>query len=272
MTSGPRSCRRKSTCPRPAKSARLDPSATATPPIVAHLVHLEAPELLDPTASLANRDPLDHPASPELHHHQSPTPLAPARAAPTDHPANLAHLAQPDPTARRDPQDPQDTTPPPVATDSPAHPAQLASPERLVPLVPMAHLARTDLREPREPTAHLDQPVQLDPRASADPMGPPETVELQEDLDPLDHPAQAATQDPPAKLVSLAHLAHLARTQSTAPAHAAHSSTRSRRTKQSPADLVTTQLSLSTVDTLPLCMLITMVLANSKFASVSFVK
>lgn len=272
--SGPRSCRPASTSPSPARSARLDLNATATVVIDAHLDHLEPPEPPDPTASLASRDPLDHPASPELHHHQSPSPLAPARAAPTDHPAHLAQLARKDPTARRDPQEPPDTMPPPVAMDSPAHPAQLESLEPLARLERLAHLARTDPKEAREHPAQLDQPAQLDPRARRDPMAPPATVELQEDLDPLDQPAQLATQDPLAKLVNLAHLAHLERTQSTAPALAAHSSTRSRNRKghQSSHDLVTAQLSLSTVDTLPFCMLITMVLVNSKFAIVSFVK
>jgi len=240
----------------------------------AHLDHLEPLELPETTANPASRDPLDHPASPELHRHQSPSPLAPARPAPTDHPAHLAQLAHLEALARRDPQDPKDTTPPPVATESPVHPAQLASPVPVENLAKLAHLARTDLLEPREPPVQMDQPDQLDPRASADPMAPPATVELQEDLDPLDQPAPMATPDPLAQPVSPDHLAHLERTQSTAPALAARSSTRSRRSKehQSPTDLARTQLSLSTVDTLPLCMLITMVLVNSKFAIVSFVK
>jgi hypothetical protein len=175
---------------------------------------------------------------------------------------------------RRDPQETPARTPPPVATDSPAHPAQLDSPVPQARLERKDHLARTDPPEPRERTAHPDQPAQPDPRASADPMAPPETVEHQEDLDQLDQQAQPATTDHPATPDSPAHPAHLERMQSTALALAALSSTRSRRPKghQSPPDLATTQLSLSTIDTLPLCMLITMVLFNSKFAIVSFVR
>jgi hypothetical protein len=210
----------------------LDPSATANRVVDAHQAHLEPPEALEPMVNLANQDLGDHPASPELHHHQSAIQLAPARAAPTDHPADLVHLAQPDPAARKDPLEAPAGSPALVATGHLAHLALLDSPVQLASLARLVHLERTDLLEPRVPTAHPDQPVQLDPRASADSPVPPATVELQEDLDLLDHPDQAETMDHLARAVDLAHLDHLAPTQSTAPAPAAHSSTKSRRPEQ----------------------------------------
>jgi len=198
----------------------------------AHLAHLEPLEPLDSMVNPAHQDHGEHPESQELHHHQSTIQLAPARAAPTDHPAHLVHLAHPDPTARRDPQATQAISPAPAITANPAHLVQLDSPVPLVILARLAHLARTDLREARENAVHLDHRVQLDPRASVDRMAAPAEVEIQEDLDPLDNPDQAETVDHLVRTVNLAHLDHQATMQRTAPAHAVRPSRRSRRPKQ----------------------------------------
>jgi len=198
----------------------------------AHLAHLEPLEPLDSMVNPAHQDHGVHPESQELHHHQSTIQLAPARAAPTDHPAHLAQLAQPDPTARRDPQATQAISPAPAITANPAHLVQLDSPVPLAILARLTHLARTDLREPREPLVHPDHQVQLDPRASVDRMAAPAEVEIQEYLDQLDSPDQPETVDHQARTVSLVHLDHLATMQPTAPAHVARPSRRSRRPKQ----------------------------------------
>jgi len=232
---------------------------------------------LVPTEKMANPDQLDLPASLELHHQCRHSRLAAARNAHLAHLAHLDLLDHLEPTASLD----QLATPArkanPVATEKPDHPVQLDS---LAPLAKMERpvlLEKMDLLAPRDRMDHLARPDPLDQRERTAQMVHQATAVHPADLDLLESPDRKEAPDHPVKPANLALRDHPATTPSTARARAARSSTRSRRPKRHQPSLsshheTTTEFSFSTDNTLTLCIVITMVLVNSKSAiSDSFV-